>query len=1332
MGLKKEETLQEIAQKKEKQRKVATDSFLDSRKEATAPPEKPPTYEEILKKGLDHVKSVKAALPQKDQTQIFVDRTKALAALTIKGVKHPEKVLQILEAENGNEGSLKYAVANKDYIARVDVVDNFKYIYDRARSADFIDICKRVENVPIVAERMHRIGARFSLEGNHSSGSDELLLMAKKISKIPSEQFNQVLDDLQQYDFLFPTKNYSIEDNLSFNSLVDFVSETKQITPEQKQVLDTANRIFKIGSSDRWRNEKDFHPLLSQHDPEILFANKERLSEELLILEQIVLELDILDPGKHEHQEKIFQNSSVILNNFQILNESGDLHSLAEIIKKGFSIGTDDIYGIMNLHSTANKTLEMVQGDIKKASTLIPKFVDNEIFSKIIFFEDLQQKQNPFNEILSISRNKLFESYVNKWQSNEEILKMSLNYVNSMYDNPSERANAQRYIVQLDNELGMVLRINGICNDIKISPDFLDKLPPENKSFWETVSKWRDDKYKWIGSSEDMVSIFLTQNSSRFNEFYKDGKLSNVFFNEFTDFFNSIPDTYFVSEGINRISTVSKINEFLLDKDQAPPSINQIPLFLSNLNQSETEDVYHRFFGTDYKQWPEFFKDGRPTIKFISFIPDKVILEKLLTENFISNFSENEQAFLLELRALPDKGVEFYCQKLKSDSQITEDLLSQIKVFNNLFEGIKTSTSFELQKISDQLIPLLLESSQPEEALNKIKALFERNNLPDFGKKFRIFEILYLTPEKDGTTRFDREMKEASLLADLSPTLQKSSKLRRLDTIYKDLLKINIESSDISLKNYLLVMQEGQVIFDKIESQGVESLTPTESRKVTRFLNRLNVLYENSLLGRQNKKTSTSLPEILDIKTRITTLKGDLQLKDGQKIVDRVAEMFVKPLGYNSIEEVLNHMDQVKQLSHSRNLSNPRVQDGQLEFNAGDLLKAMKDDVIGYVLQNGAVAGEYLGIGAASDKTPFDTDTGMVLEEDLTGDFSNTLRLSPANDSGYGNVIIVVKNHNQFNRTDKQENLDLKHDRDKYELFNSRYHGDRHFGIRTGFPSTEIDAVILQQPLLNEGQESTLKREGIFFNIANNGFYIPVVNPEGKVIFTEADYNQYKLSQQSISENLAKPEFKPDEFIDLLKSSPYLKTIYEMSSGVNEGYTTEKHTSMVGNQFEKYFAKDFASTFLTLEDFRLMLSFHDIGKPIAFYTEGSTYAQHEYTKKVLSYALQSTGIQSNKVDTIVSLVDQDILGEYFKGQIDVQKSAQQINELSETIGVPTGDLIDILKMYYVSDAGSYTTDAGGNASLDSNFIFKHDGEINSVTFSEANEQKYQELLNLIA
>jgi hypothetical protein len=69
--------------------------------------------------------------------------------------------------------------------------------------------------------------------------------------------------------------------------------------------------------------------------------------------------------------------------------------------------------------------------------------------------------------------------------------------------------------------------------------------------------------------------------------------------------------------------------------------------------------------------------------------------------------------------------------------------------------------------------------------------------------------------------------------------------------------------------------------------------------------------------------------------------------------------------------------------------------------------------------------------------------------------------------------------------------------------------------------------------------------------------------------------------------------------------------------------------------------------------------------------------------------------------------------------------------LAESLGVLPVNLLKTLKMFYICDAGSYTADAGGQASLDYHFIFNVSDENSVADFSPETEVKYQELLSIV-
>lgn len=1096
--------------------------------------------------------------------------------------------------------------------------------------------------------------------------------------------------------------------------------------------------------------------------------NMEAGTAEIGQLQTIINNPDYLDfvAQLTENEIAIDGNRVPILDNIIALDKAGVLKPVVDLYRSGVSF--------YFLHNSAEvkKMFEGQTADFnpQKYQQMVIFDIQNILgnlgnLGMLEFLQDPQKKE--FVGLLADLRRKPIEIYeldtLDKLFGKDFSQKKEAIYVLKLILGSKEKNASDSIDIELSS-LGSISDSQGVMEALtnKDFPVFLQTLQEKTGYTIDFINKSR--------SLTGLVDIFtdpalrqgLLQESTVkiIKELYPDGDIEFLFTEDYIRLGNNP----------NALQTIHALiglgGNFSLEDLE---SILNNPDILNKLTSPELKSVVKSLETYSYK----FYSAHIQELILLLESPDKEHIFKvldLLKENFQFSYEPGLLAYYIRLAQIPDlenklqqagtsmsKGLPImrditvfvdlnadvklyqYAERIfdkisrNTHRQLVIDCVKTIasndnaegktEIIISLINEIKNTTSPELERIQEDLVPLILMDSQPQKLLTRIKAVFEKNNLPDFAKKFKIFEILYTTPEASGETKFDREMRIKG--RNLSPVLKNASRLRRLDTIYKDLLRINIESGDFSLKTYLAAMQEEQTLLDKAEEQGYDVLSETETSRLNHFMNKLDVLYKNSLLGRTNRNSQVQPVQPTSLRERMQGLRTDLKARKGQTITDRVFEMFVKPLGYGSVQEVLERMNNAKKEAHQRNASNPRIKEGQLEVHAGDLLKGIKSNVLTYILQSGSIARDYLGINADSDVTPFDTDTSMVLSEDLAGGFLSVTSNSAARE--FGDMIIVVRNRGQLARTDQQESVDIRYDSQHYELFKSSTgYGDRHYGIRTGFPSTEIDAVILDESLLGEWQDAKLRREAIFFNIANNGFYVPAVNLEGKVIFTEGDYNAYRLNPQSIQASLINADFKPKEFIDVLKASPYLKTLYEMSAGVSEGYRTDEHTVMAMNQFEKYFAKNFDFTFMTKEDFRLMLAFHDIGKPAAVNFTGHTFSQHEYTREILMYALQSTGLPTNKINSVISLVDQDILGDYIKGNKDAQTSAKEINSLAETIGLSPSELLKTLRMFYICDAGSYTADAHGKESL--GHLFQFHPEEHEVKFAPETEDKYQRLV----
>ncbi len=148
------------------------------------------------------------------------------------------------------------------------------------------------------------------------------------------------------------------------------------------------------------------------------------------------------------------------------------------------------------------------------------------------------------------------------------------------------------------------------------------------------------------------------------------------------------------------------------------------------------------------------------------------------------------------------------------------------------------------------------------------------------------------------------------------------------------------------------------------------------------------------------------------------------------------------------------------------------------------MIKGISSNFIDTYLDKGVYSPEFIGAetdnakstAKSSDLTPFDTDLSIFESEALKEGFT-----------GYGDMYLILKQKEQF-------------EKDELDIFKTGVINDKHYGIRTGFGSTNIDAICID----GEGFEN------VKYFIAQKGFYIPICNAEGKVTFTLDDFNRYK------------------------------------------------------------------------------------------------------------------------------------------------------------------------------------------------------------------------------
>lgn len=417
--------------------------------------------------------------------------------------------------------------------------------------------------------------------------------------------------------------------------------------------------------------------------------------------------------------------------------------------------------------------------------------------------------------------------------------------------------------------------------------------------------------------------------------------------------------------------------------------------------------------------------------------------------------------------------------------------IEKIEYISEIISRLSLSNSSEMFTFRYELASQLLNSNNPLESLNKIENVFIKNNIPVVGKIYSCFDILH--PDFQG---FNFES------STISPVLKKSSTTSKKIIVFSDLIKASFGSNNRSVNDYLKNIEFGSNLYESMKSGQVQFdlLSEMEKHELLIFRNHLSTLYDNTMKEKSENDTFISseniLNDILELSKRLSP-DGTLDYN----LADRVIKMFCGFAGIDTLEQAKRY---VEKKVKTADLRNREASNSDMILTQGDFIKGIGDiKYLGNILQNGSVSKEYLGSCAGSDSTPLDTDVSMITSAE--GTIKEKMSTTAAND--YGPIWFVLKNDDRFITTrTNSETLDVKRDLSKMEVFYTGVLGQDHYGIRTGFASSEINYIVM------ENYDSRVGLE-----IAMNGFYIPVANKEGKIVFTPKDYDDLRKKMSGLS-----------------------------------------------------------------------------------------------------------------------------------------------------------------------------------------------------------------------
>lgn len=417
--------------------------------------------------------------------------------------------------------------------------------------------------------------------------------------------------------------------------------------------------------------------------------------------------------------------------------------------------------------------------------------------------------------------------------------------------------------------------------------------------------------------------------------------------------------------------------------------------------------------------------------------------------------------------------------------------IDKIEFASEVLRRLSFSNSMEIFTYRNQLAGQILHAEDPIECLNTIEDIFIRSNIPTVGKIYACFDTLH--PNFEG---FDFNYSR------MSPMLGKASNRTRQILIFSDLIKASFGSNNKSVNSYLDNIEIGSRLYSDIRNgnSSFSELSECDKNELVKFSLHLATLYNNTMYAKSNDDVFMCSGDVL---ADLDELSKRLS-EDGStdyNLGDRVVRMFCGFAGIDTLNEAKEYIEGKVSLADSRN-RRAALRDMTLE--KGDFVKGIGGiTYLRNILQNGSVAKEFLGVSATSDSTPLDTDVSMI----MTYDGTTAEKIQGTAASSYGPIWFVLKNDDRFVTTRTHEKLtEVERDRSKLEVFHTGTLGDGHYGIRTGFASSEINYIVMNEFDPRVGLE-----------IVMNGFYIPVANLEGKIIFTPEDFDLLREKMSGLS-----------------------------------------------------------------------------------------------------------------------------------------------------------------------------------------------------------------------
>ena len=502
-------------------------------------------------------------------------------------------------------------------------------------------------------------------------------------------------------------------------------------------------------------------------------------------------------------------------------------------------------------------------------------------------------------------------------------------------------------------------------------------------------------------------------------------------------------------------------------------------------------------------------KFGLNSSQVMQLIKESGNIKKYLTPESIKeyNFRGKDILYIARLDVFDDGLVaDELDRELGNGTYTYENIFKLIEITKSITE----SNSGRLNRISREIIRQIMSTpiDKQQEVAETIRNIYETKDIPEFAQNFLVFKQLHPNFVGKETTKLEGHEAIGNI-----PSLNSATPIQRKNIIFSDLLKIAVESNSRNLKEYLDIMEQGDKLFEMFKAGKIHldgSISKDERAVLARYSEILNMLYNQTSKGKrldEARKNSGNLEQDLTELNALFETDKNVHMP----LLDRIVRTFGYWAGVRNFKQARIVIEEATKQADERNRDT--ALHSRFGINKADFVKGIS--VTSYfpdMLQNGIVAKDYLGADATSDFTPLDTDVELITDDEV---MQTAPGYANGNVSGkaLGKIILVIKNDGKYVETRNGTIVDdeavkrVVEDRSKIEYFdNNGFGGPNAYGIRTGIGSTNISFIIADRYVDKLGLE-----------IAMNGFYIPIVDKEKKLLYTPEMYDEIRSRMQGLS-----------------------------------------------------------------------------------------------------------------------------------------------------------------------------------------------------------------------